>query len=184
MQLETATAREVRGLVERWTLRADFASTPLGEAFIASGPRGVVRLSFPAPDQRESEWRALAQAWPGVPVSRDAGAAAALAGVLFAPPPGARRDRPIRVFVNGTPFQLRVWRALVGIPCGSTRTYGAIAREIGAPGSARAVGTAVAGNPVAVLIPCHRVLPAGGGIGNYRWGARLKHALLEWERAR
>jgi AraC family transcriptional regulator of adaptative response/methylated-DNA-[protein]-cysteine methyltransferase len=83
----------------------------------------------------------------------------------------------------GTPFQWRVWEALRGIPRGKTVTYGALAAQLGRPGSARAVAGAVAANRHAIVIPCHRVIPAAGGAGGYRWGGERKRALLEHEQA-
>jgi AraC family transcriptional regulator of adaptative response/methylated-DNA-[protein]-cysteine methyltransferase len=83
----------------------------------------------------------------------------------------------------GTPFQLDVWNALLNIPFGGTTTYGALAAEIGRPKAFRAVGSAVGDNPIFYAIPCHRVLPASGGIGNYYWGPEIKKALLDWEKA-
>jgi O-6-methylguanine DNA methyltransferase len=81
----------------------------------------------------------------------------------------------------GTPFQRTVWERLLCIPFSTTKTYGDIAGELGSPDSARAVGAAVGANPIAWLIPCHRVVPASGGIGSYRWGSDLKKQLIEWE---
>lgn len=83
----------------------------------------------------------------------------------------------------GTPFQWRVWEALRGIPWGETVTYGALAAQLGRPGSARAVAGAVAANRHALVFPCHRVIPMAGGVGGYRWGGERKRALLERERA-
>jgi O-6-methylguanine DNA methyltransferase len=83
----------------------------------------------------------------------------------------------------GTPFQLRVWERLARIPRGATTTYGALARSLGlGDGTARAVGAACAANPIALLVPCHRVVPAGGGLGGYRWGLDRKRWLLDRER--
>jgi len=82
---------------------------------------------------------------------------------------------------DGTPFQRRVWEALLLIPPGETRTYLQVALAIGAPHSARAVANACAANRLALLVPCHRVVPAGGGVGGYRWGADWKGALLAAE---
>lgn len=87
----------------------------------------------------------------------------------------------ITLHLSGTAFQLKVWRALIAIPAGSTQSYSEVAARIGRPDAARAVGSAIAANPVAVMIPCHRVLPASGGTGNYRWGAARKRQLLQWE---
>lgn len=82
----------------------------------------------------------------------------------------------------GTPFQLDVWKALLNIPFGGTSTYGALAAEIGRPKAFRAVGSAVGENPIFYAVPCHRVLPASGGVGNYYWGREIKKALLDWEK--
>jgi len=83
----------------------------------------------------------------------------------------------------GTPFQLDVWNALLEIPFGGTSTYGVLAAEIGRPKAFRAVGSAVGDNPIFYAVPCHRVLPASGGIGNYYWGPEIKKSLLDWEKA-
>ena len=93
---------------------------------------------------------------------------------------GPRLDLPIDV--QATSFQWQVWKALADIPRGETRTYAEVAAAIGRPRAARAVGHACAANKVAVLIPCHRVVPTSGGVGNYRWGAERKKALLARER--
>lgn len=81
----------------------------------------------------------------------------------------------------GTPFQVAVWQALLEIPCGQVRTYSDIAARINQPKAVRAIGTAIGSNPVSILIPCHRVVPKVGGIGQYYWGADVKLALLELE---
>lgn len=95
----------------------------------------------------------------------------------------ARGKQPLAVSPVGTPFQIAVWEQLERIPFGTTCTYGEIAARLGSPDKARAVGSAVGANPVAWLVPCHRVLPANGSIGNYRWGAGTKERLLTWERS-
>lgn len=83
----------------------------------------------------------------------------------------------------GTPFQEAVWQALLEIPCGAVQTYSDIAAKINHPKAVRAVGTAIGANPVSILIPCHRVLPKAGGVGQYYWGADMKSALLKLEGA-
>jgi AraC family transcriptional regulator, regulatory protein of adaptative response / methylated-DNA-[protein]-cysteine methyltransferase len=90
---------------------------------------------------------------------------------------------PLSLYVRGTGFQLQVWRALLEVPPGQVTTYGRLAEALGRPGAARAVGSAVAANPVAYLIPCHRVVRASGDLGGYRWGVERKRAMLEWEGA-
>jgi AraC family transcriptional regulator of adaptative response/methylated-DNA-[protein]-cysteine methyltransferase len=86
-----------------------------------------------------------------------------------------------RVAVTGTPFQLEVWRALLSIPFGGRVSYAELAAMMGRPDAVRAVGTAVGRNPVAFLIPCHRVVRTNGGMGGYMWGVERKWAMLEWE---
>jgi AraC family transcriptional regulator of adaptative response/methylated-DNA-[protein]-cysteine methyltransferase len=86
--------------------------------------------------------------------------------------------------VAGSRFQFQVWRALLRVPSGSVVSYGDLARTMGQPGAARAVGQAVGANPVAWLIPCHRVLRGDGAIGGYRWGPRRKAVMLAWESGR
>jgi AraC family transcriptional regulator of adaptative response/methylated-DNA-[protein]-cysteine methyltransferase len=92
--------------------------------------------------------------------------------------------RPLSLVLKGTPLQLKVWEALLSIPSGATTTYAALARGAGAPLAVRAVASAVGDNPIAVLIPCHRVLRATGAFGGYRWGLPRKAALLAMEGAR
>jgi AraC family transcriptional regulator, regulatory protein of adaptative response / methylated-DNA-[protein]-cysteine methyltransferase len=89
--------------------------------------------------------------------------------------------KPIPLHVKGSPFQIKIWNLLLQIPFGSTRTYGDLALQIGQKNAARAVGTAIGKNPVAILIPCHRVVQNSGKLGGYRWGLERKKALLDWE---
>ncbi len=91
------------------------------------------------------------------------------------------RDEPLPVWLRGSPFQLKVWEALLHIPEGANATYGAIARYLGSPGAAQAVGNAVGGNPVSWIIPCHRVIRQMGETGGYRWGAGTKAAMIGLE---
>lgn len=95
----------------------------------------------------------------------------------------AKEPTDLTFHLMGTPFQLDVWNALLQIPLGGTTTYGALAAQIGRPKAFRAVGSAVGDNPIFYAIPCHRVLPASGGIGNYFWGPEIKERLLVWEKA-
>jgi len=91
---------------------------------------------------------------------------------------------PLRLWVQGTQFQVRVWRALLKLDGGQTTSYGQLARDISAAGSARAVGNAVGANPIAWLIPCHQVLRANGALGGYRWGTARKRAMLAYDSLR
>jgi AraC family transcriptional regulator of adaptative response/methylated-DNA-[protein]-cysteine methyltransferase len=154
----------------------DFCATPFGECLVARTARGLCRIDFTDGDPQAALAR-LRGAHPGPRLRR--AELAALAGEVFA------ADGPGRLPVDagGTPFQREVWAALRRIPRGATCSYGALAARLGRPGAARAVGQALARNPLAVLVPCHRVLPAGGGPGAYRWGSARKSALLDWEAA-
>ena len=122
-------------------------------------------------------------AWPLAEVLWDNPHAARLAAEIFAPSMLERPSASWNVFVRGTPFQLRVWRALLRVPAGSRISYCHLAAAAGHPNAARATGSAVGKNPVAFLIPCHRVIRENGTPGLYRWGTLRKRAMLSWESA-
>jgi AraC family transcriptional regulator of adaptative response/methylated-DNA-[protein]-cysteine methyltransferase len=122
--------------------------------------------------------------WPAAAFVEDPASIAPLAARAFAFAAGRPLDRPLGLFVQGTNFQLKVWRALLEIPSGGRASYGDIAEAVGAPRAGRAVGAAVGANMISVLIPCHRVILASGVIHNYRWGTNRKRALLALEAAR
>jgi len=154
-----------------------FAQTPFGTMLVATTSRGIALLEFiDDPDDFDPRTTALANA----EFARDDRVAAGLAKQLFT---GAKAA-PIRVHVRGTNFQIRVWNALLNVPEGSVRTYGQLAASLGEPNASRAVGNALAHNPVGLLIPCHRVIAGTGVVGNYRWGTARKRALLAWEAAK
>jgi AraC family transcriptional regulator of adaptative response/methylated-DNA-[protein]-cysteine methyltransferase len=90
-------------------------------------------------------------------------------------------NKKIRFYLQGTDFQRKVWKALKGIPKGKTSTYSAIAKQVGHPRALQATGSAIGANPIAYLIPCHRVLRSDGGMGGYRWGLERKREMLSWE---
>ncbi len=164
------------------TITAGFAETPFGRALIAQTPRGICHLSFlDSADAEGPHWAWLKESWPEAKIERDDPATGVLAPRIFASP---NPDAPLRVLVRGTAFQVRVWRALLGIPFGSLRSYGQIAGDIGTPKSARAVGSAIGRNAIGFLIPCHRVIRQSGVIGDYRWGSTRKRALIAWETAK
>ncbi|MBM3488025.1 MAG: methylated-DNA--[protein]-cysteine S-methyltransferase [Alphaproteobacteria bacterium] len=156
-----------------------------GRYLVAISDRGIVALSFLNADGEAGAVEALARRFPAATLVRDADATGRVAGALFTVRLGAPGAGP-RLHALGTNFQIQVWRALLAIPPGAPTTYGAIARAIGrGTEAARAIGTAVGDNPIAVLIPCHRVLHAAGyGAMGYRWGVARKKALLAYEAAR
>lgn len=157
--------------------------TPFGEAMIATTPRGVCATAFLDGEGAGPELEALRRRWPGASLAEDAAATAPVARRILE---GTRvgGNAPLRLHLAGTNFQLRVWRALLEIPPGRVLAYGDVARAVGQPQASRAVGGAVGANPVAWLIPCHRVIRGAGATGDYRWGAARKRAMLGWEAAR
>jgi len=159
-------------------LRAGTGDTPFGRAFLARSPRGIVELGF-AGERPEQELLAeLADAWPGARITPDPGAGAVLDEIFQ----GGAGEHVLHV--RGTNFQHQVWRALLAVPPGETTDYAELAARAGRPGASRAVGNVVGANPVAWLIPCHRVLRRNGALGGYRWGPDRKRAMLAWERCR
>lgn len=164
-------------------MRFGTADTPFGRIFAAASARGITRLAFI--DGEGDAEKALAserQTWPHARFEEDSEAAARIAAALFKP--GAAGAAPLRLAPHGTNFQIKVWQALLAIPPGAVATYSAIARAIGAPRAARAVGSACGANPIALLIPCHRVLRETGALGGYAFGLSRKRALIAWEGAR
>lgn len=155
-------------------------ASPFGQLFLAASDRGVCRLAFLEGDDSRSEIDMLNRSWPGAEIIRDQKRTGELVQQIFEP---GDDESEILVTVTGTNFQLAVWKALLGVPRGGLVSYESVARAAGKPGATRAVGSAVGGNPVAYLIPCHRVIRKSGVIGNYRWGAARKQALIAWESA-
>ena len=154
------------------------AESPFGECFLAFSGSAIVYLGFPSPVQQELMLPQLQTTWPQATIVGDKSQAAALVAAIFG---GAAS--PATVIVKGTPFQQQVWQALLDIPYGASCSYADIARRIKRPQACRAVGSAVGKNPVSYLLPCHRVLPQGGGVGQYMWGSALKQQMLAYERA-
>jgi len=154
--------------------------SPLGRMLVAATDRGVSAVYFGEADEGIEE--ALRAEYPGAEIRRDAGPRAEWVKAIVARVGGAPMDVPIDI--RATAFQWRVFEALREIPAGETRSYGVIARRMGQPTAARAVGRACATNPVAVAIPCHRAVGASGDLTGYRWGIERKRALLAAEAAR
>jgi methylated-DNA-[protein]-cysteine S-methyltransferase len=152
----------------------DQFDSPLGELLAVAEDRGLTGL-YMAQGHRSTP--AIAPGW-----RRDADALGDVRNQLDAYFAGELRAFELELAPRGTEFQRRVWDALGEIPYGSTTTYGALAEEIGAPGSGRAVGTANGRNPISIVIPCHRVVPVAGGLGGYAGGLERKRALLALER--
>jgi AraC family transcriptional regulator, regulatory protein of adaptative response / methylated-DNA-[protein]-cysteine methyltransferase len=166
-------------------LRIDYgvAESPFGDALIAETSRGVCHLSFLNGEGRKGARDVLAAEWPNAQLLRAYDRAQELANQIFVHPPQEQPQAHLRAFVRGTPFQLRVWRALLRVPAGALTSYGRLAAAINQPTAARAVGSAVGANPLAFIIPCHRVIRETGALGNYHWDPIRKRAILGWELA-
>ncbi|MBO6751923.1 MULTISPECIES: methylated-DNA--[protein]-cysteine S-methyltransferase [Spongiibacter] len=175
VRVEGMTPGEFRAGGRSLTIDWGCGDTPFGPAFIASTERGICSLSFDAADQ---SLRALQQRFPAAHFRENQSAAGKRLSRFLRPDIQRPVTAPLTLHVLASDFQLQVWRALLEIPPGELRSYGALASAIKRPGSARAVGRAVGSNPVAVLIPCHRVIRESGELGGYRWGLERKRAVL------
>jgi AraC family transcriptional regulator, regulatory protein of adaptative response / methylated-DNA-[protein]-cysteine methyltransferase len=183
VNLVAASPGELKAGGCTWTIQAGFTPCPFGLCLIGQSPRGVCHLSFIEPGGEAASWEELRSEWPAARLRRDDATAARLIADIFQNPARPGSCRPLQAYVKGTSFQLRVWQALLRTRPGQVTTYGRLAVSLGRPSAARAVGQAVARNPLAYLIPCHRVIRETGVVGNYRWGLVRKRALLAWESA-
>lgn len=154
--------------------------SPFGICLIAATERGICHLSFHDPEGQEAAVALFHQRWPGAEITFDPWATLPLNRQIF----GKSSMSQLRLHLRGTNFQLKVWEALLRIPSGGVVSYQEIAKVIGQSGATRAVGTAVGRNPIAFLIPCHRVIRQTGAFGNYRWGLTRKKAIFTWEQGR
>lgn len=156
--------------------------TPFGKALIAITPRGICHFSFLESVEANVLLTGLYKKWPHAMVHENHQRTLAVIQAMFG---GEKRlDRPVSLYVSGTNFQISVWKALLQIAPATVASYSQVATAIGHPNSARAVGLAVGANPVAFLIPCHRVIQQSGKLGGYHWGETRKHAIHAWEAAR
>ena len=160
-------------------VRYAIVESPLGRLLVAATDRGVCAVSMGSSDLELK--RALAREYPGATLRRDTSGLARWTKEILGHLAGRRPRLDLPLDVQATSFQWQVWTALAAIPYGDTRSYAAVAASIGRPTAARAVARACATNPVALAIPCHRVVPSAGGIGGYRWGVSRKKALLAAE---
>jgi AraC family transcriptional regulator, regulatory protein of adaptative response / methylated-DNA-[protein]-cysteine methyltransferase len=162
-------------------IRYSIVSTQLGKLLIATTERGLCAVRFG--DRESALISELRHEFRAAAISRDDQALRPVAGEVQALLRGGTAAARIPLDIQGTAFQQQVWNMLRGIPRGETRSYAEIANAIGRPAAVRAVANACAANPVAVVVPCHRVVQKNGSLAGYRWGMKRKAALLESERA-
>ena len=177
--IEGMTPGEFRLGGESLTINYCFDDTPFGLIIAAATPKGLCHLAFS--NSQDEAIVALMKRFPNA-IYRQAQSIHTQAGLAFFHRDWTQLSK-VKLHLKGTPFQLKVWESLLRIPEGQLTTYGALARRIGQPTASRAVGTAIGNNPVAVLIPCHRVIQSSGHFGGYRWGTTRKSALIGREAA-
>jgi AraC family transcriptional regulator, regulatory protein of adaptative response / methylated-DNA-[protein]-cysteine methyltransferase len=180
INLEGMTPGEFKNGGESLHINYSFAETPFGDVIIASTQKGICHISFV--NEENEGIKNLYSFFPNAHFSQKVDRVQQDALHFFT---SDWTDlQKIKLHLKATPFQVKVWHALLQIPFGDVTTYGFIAENIKSPGSSRAVGTAIGSNPVAFLIPCHRVIRSTGIIGEYRWGSCRKSAILGWEAAK
>lgn len=177
IQFAAASPGELKTRGKGWTIEYGLGESPFGECILAVGPRGICHLAFI--EREQVQIAELAEAWPEAVLTRNDSMAREYAQRIFRPSPG--EGVPLRAMVNASDFRVRVWQALLKVPPGVLVSYQTLARTIGQPGAMRAVGSAVGANPLAFLIPCHRVIRETGVIGEYRWGSARKRLMIAWE---
>jgi AraC family transcriptional regulator of adaptative response/methylated-DNA-[protein]-cysteine methyltransferase len=178
---EAMTPGEYKKEAEGLVIRYGFHPSPFGECLLAATERGVCGLEFVSGCGREAALEELRQKWAKARLVEAPAKTQPLANQIFDP---VRHKQALPLILKGTNFQIKVWQALLKIPFGAVVSYEDIAQHIGQPTAARAVGNAIASNPIGFVIPCHRVMRKVGRVGEYQWGAPRKQAILAWEAAR
>lgn len=179
VKIEGMTPLDYKNGGEKLAINYNVASTVFGLVLVASTYRGICYMSFV--DDENEGFQDLVQLFPNAVYKKSSDLIQEAALRIFSG--NAIDNNPVKIHLKGTDFQLKVWEALLKIPLGKLSSYKQVAEEIGKPLASRAVGTAIGENPVAFIIPCHRVIQAGGMYGEYRWGSTRKSALIGWEAA-
>lgn len=180
INIEGMTPGEFKNGGESLSISYSFAESPFGNIIVASTQKGICHMAFFV--NKDEAFAKLKDRFPNASYNQMVDNAQQNALFIF------QHDwsklNQIKLHLNGTPFQLKVWETLLKIPMGNLSTYGTIAKEIEKPKASRAIGTAIGSNPVAFLIPCHRVIQSSGNTGGYMWGNTRKSAIIGWEAAK
>ncbi|MDW8850330.1 methylated-DNA--[protein]-cysteine S-methyltransferase [Flavobacterium sp. MMLR14_040] len=179
VNIEGMTPAEYKNGGKNLEINFSFAESPFGNIIVASTQKGVCFMAFAEDEERGLE--DLKHKFPNAAFSRKLDLAQQNALFIFQNDWSKLSE--IKLHLKGTDFQLKVWETLLKIPMGQLSTYGSIAQKIEKPNASRAVGTAIGSNPVAFLIPCHRVIQSSGIFGGYMWGNTRKTAIIGWEGA-
>ncbi len=182
LTIEAASPGEIKRGGEGLSIGYGFGFSPFGECMIANSSRGIIKLVFVDGKNKEQSISDLESEWPQANVTHDDLIATNLIQNIF----NIENDEALslRAYIKGSKFQVSVWCALLKIAPGVLISYGQLAQNIGQPSASRAVGTAVGNNPLAFLIPCHRVILGTGVFGQYRWGSGRKHIMIAYEAIR
>ena len=181
IKVEGMTPGEFKNGGEALTINYAFADTPFGAVLVASTAKGICHMAF----ADEGEGAALEQLKLNFPKARYIQIVDRIQqNALFVFSQDWSKLDEIKLHLKGTDFQIKVWETLLKVPSGGLTTYGDLAKKAGYTGASRAVGTAVGNNPVAFLIPCHRVIKSTGDLGQYHWGAVRKNVIVGWEASR
>ncbi len=179
INIEGMTPGEYKNGGEQLHINYSFAETPFGNVIVAATAKGICHISFA--ETETTGLQALTAAFPNAQYKQVLDRMQQNALYIFTH--DWTKLSEIKLHLKGTPFQVKVWEALLKIPTGTLTTYGSIAQHLQQPTASRAVGSAVGDNPVAFLIPCHRVIQSGGAFGQYHWGSNRKTAMIGWEAA-
>jgi AraC family transcriptional regulator of adaptative response/methylated-DNA-[protein]-cysteine methyltransferase len=180
MNIEGMTPAEYKNGGKDLAINYSFAESPFGDIIVASTAKGICYMAF-ADDKAEALSSLTAQ-FPNAAFNQMVDLIQQNALFIFTK--DWSQLSTIKLHLKGTSFQLKVWEALINIPLGGLSTYSGIAQKINNPAASRAVGSAVGDNPVAFLIPCHRVIKSTGEFGQYHWGATRKSVMIGWEAAK
>ncbi|SDP17439.1 AraC family transcriptional regulator, regulatory protein of adaptative response / methylated-DNA-[protein]-cysteine methyltransferase [Mucilaginibacter sp. OK268] len=179
INIEGMTPAEYKNGGKELDINYSFAESPFGNIIVASTPKGICYMAFA--DDREDAFSKLEEQFPNASYTQVVDVAQQDALHIF------KKDwselSKIKLHLKGTSFQLKVWETLLKIPMGDLSTYSGISKQIHQPNASRAVGSAIGANPVAFLIPCHRVIKSTGESGGYHWGPTRKSAIIGWEAA-
>lgn len=180
VNIEGMTPAEYKNGGKNLFINYSFAESPFGNLIVAATPKGVCHMAFN--DDEANALNNLKQKFPNATFQRKLDLIQQNALFIFQN--NWSKLSEIKLHLKGTDFQFKVWETLLKVPMGQLSTYGNIAEQIGNPNASRAVGTAIGSNPVAFLIPCHRVIQSSGNIGSYMWGNTRKTAIIGWESAK
>lgn len=179
VNIESMLPAEYKNGGKELSINYSFAESPFGKLIVSSTIKGICYMAFE--EDKEKAIQNFKSRFPNAFIQEKSDLLQQNALSVFNP--GMEKPNTIQLHLKGTYFQLKVWESLLKIPKGKLSTYGNLAKQIGNAKAARAVGTAIGSNPVAYIIPCHRVIQSSGAMGGYMWGANRKAAIIDWEAA-